>query len=478
MVDANLKHAAKNVQLSDGGVHSNGKGQKGKGRKRDRSCDLSRDARGLVGFTGSIATAASVDASRGSAVVSVVVRQGTGGGQHAQPMGNRLPGGHGGADTASNRAAESVPDSDHLYHQRGAARVGAKHTKPGSLTNRKADLAANLARYRKQVDFFCHKRCGAYPSENAFGRNILIAWMRLGASDEDIVTATRWWSSLVDLRGLRRAAWKKINRLIEIGPFLGITRAEKRKWGRAVSVLRPVGSWQQWRSEVKKRAISKQNDKRREARQKAKAKRATIERQNNRGIALLQMIAIRRDWIPVPDLISQATTCIAFRSLERSSLVAVVHRRLNHLVEAKLIETKTSSYPGYKCAARLKRAVRWVRAIPAQDFNLNTLTPKRIGRKRRAHKGLRPKNACKKHGYLNTKSNDVATVSRPKNTIRRKTEQHAPSGIEELRRCTDCGHFHRVGACRHSAGLCSPRECKGPPIGGLLRIVPNIRRRV
>jgi hypothetical protein len=381
-------------------------------------------ARGLVGFTGSIATAASVDASRGSAVVSVVVRQGTGGGQHAQPMGNRLPGGHGGADTASNRAAESVPDSDHLYHQRGAARVGAKHTKPGSLTNRKADLAANLARYRKQVDFFCHKRCGAYPSENAFGRNILIAWMRLGASDEDIVTATRWWSSLVDLRGLRRAAWKKINR------------------------------------------------------QKAKAKRATIERQNNRGIALLQMIAIRRDWIPVPDLISQATTCIAFRSLERSSLVAVVHRRLNHLVEAKLIETKTSSYPGYKCAARLKRAVRWVRAIPAQDFNLNTLTPKRIGRKRRAHKGLRPKNACKKHGYLNTKSNDVATVSRPKNTIRRKTEQHAPSGIEELRRCTDCGHFHRVGACRHSAGLCSPRECKGPPIGGLLRIVPNIRRRV
>ena len=106
--------------------------QKGKGRKRDRSSYLSRDTHS-VGFSGIAATAAALDTHRGSPVVPVVVRQGTGGRQHVEPVGSRLSGEHGGTGTTRDRSAESVPQPDHLHHQRDAAGYRAKR-KSGGLT--------------------------------------------------------------------------------------------------------------------------------------------------------------------------------------------------------------------------------------------------------------------------------------------------------------------------------------------------------
>jgi hypothetical protein len=108
--------------------------QKGQGRKRDRSSDVPRDAHSAVdGFTGSAAGEDALDAHRSGPVVPDVVGQGTGGRQHVERVGGELPRELGGADTARDRAAASVPQPDHLHHRRDAAGDRAKQ-KSGGLT--------------------------------------------------------------------------------------------------------------------------------------------------------------------------------------------------------------------------------------------------------------------------------------------------------------------------------------------------------
>jgi hypothetical protein len=187
----------------------------------------------------------------------------------------------------------------------------------------------------------------------------VVALLRLGVTDAEIATATQWWSSPGrDLRVLKRTAWK-IKKLHEIGPLIGITAAERRKWRRKVSLLRPADvPWQQEKLESRKRAVRKQGDKRREARQK----RLATQLASDRNIALLQMLAISYE-TPVldfgahlipPSLVAQARTCIAFRGLKPSSLIADLHRRLDRLEEAKLVETRNLN-----CPIWVKHAVRW-----------------------------------------------------------------------------------------------------------------------
>src|ERR1700730_317242 len=139
----NLPSRLQNVQTSQPGgpQHVKSKGQKGKGRKRDRSGELPRDAHGVVvGFSGIATTAAALDAQGGSAVVSVVVRQGTSGRQHTQRVGSKFSRGLGRTGVASNPAPESVPEPNHLHRCRDAAGLGAKRSKPSGLTEAVFDI--------------------------------------------------------------------------------------------------------------------------------------------------------------------------------------------------------------------------------------------------------------------------------------------------------------------------------------------------
>jgi hypothetical protein len=225
--------------------------------------------------------------------------------------------------------------------------------------------------YRRRLDGFCRLRFDTcFLPDTIEGRNLLIALLRFGLTDESAAEQAPWGEA--ELATLKRRAKRKNWRAV--GKLIGLTFDE---WKAAkLWMLRPIDASEQdikdWRKDQRKSNDAERKRKKREGerkRKQAKLAIANLLECNPRHVTILEMLINSGEPMSVSDLVKEARKSHAFtRASCRNTtwcsgppkhaivrnLPFVVRRTLDQLEAKGIIETyKRSGKHGLEIQAKL-----------------------------------------------------------------------------------------------------------------------------
>jgi hypothetical protein len=235
--------------------------------------------------------------------------------------------------------------------------------------------------YRRRLDGLCRLRFDTcFLPDTIEGRNMLIALLRFGLTDEGAAEQAPWGEAELSTlkRRARRMKWHDVGRLI------GLTFVE---WKEArLWVLRPIDASEQdikdWRKNQRKKNDAERKRKKRESDRKqkqAKLAKADLEHNPIQATAVEKILIENDHPMPVAEIMKEARKSFRYdfprpRHNERradASLRSAVHRALDHLEKKGAVLTDK------------RRKGRWafiptesVYTVYAADFGRNVDLPR------------------------------------------------------------------------------------------------------